>query len=214
MGHGSKGLREYRWAWTELTRLGNAPNQHALLVREAMTTNTRGEYDRAYYLVFAPARTTLAAVAQVAGARWTIEQGFEAAKQEVGLDEYEVRKYDGWYRDITLALFAHAFLTVVRAQATPGKKGLRARHPTRERSSRQPFLKSSICSRPSSSARCRHLRSCSTGPVGAVVIKRAQERPLPNASTPSTGGATVALVRRRAACGADRRIDATRALAI
>jgi len=94
-GHGSKGLREYRWAWTELTRLGNAPNQHALLVREAMTTNTRGEYDRAYYLVFAPARTTLAAVAQVAGARWTIEQGFEAAKQEVGLDEYEVRKYDG-----------------------------------------------------------------------------------------------------------------------
>lgn len=122
-GHGSKGLREYRWAWTELTRLGNAPNQHALLVREAMTTNTRGEYDRAYYLVFAPARTTLAAVAQVAGARWTIEQGFEAAKQEVGLDEYEVRKYDGWYRYITLALFAHAFLTVVRAQATPGKKG-------------------------------------------------------------------------------------------
>ncbi|MDP2753888.1 MAG: IS701 family transposase [Nitrospirota bacterium] len=136
VGSGSKGPRAYRWAWTELTRLGEVPGQHALLVREALTANTRGTVDRAYYLVFAPARTTLAAVAQVAGTRWTIEQGFEAAKQEVGLDEYEVRKYDGWYRYITLALFAHAFLTVVRAQATPGKKGRRAGRPTRGRSSR------------------------------------------------------------------------------
>lgn len=52
-----------------------------------------------------------------------IEQGFEAAKQEVGLDEYEVRKYDGWYRYITLALFAHAFLAAVRSQAAPRKRG-------------------------------------------------------------------------------------------
>ena len=136
VGSGSKGPRAYRRAWTELTRLGEVPGQHARLVREALTAKTRGTVDRAYYLVFAPARTTRAAVAQVAGTRWTIEQGFEAAKQEVGLDESEVRQYDGWYRYITLALFVHAFLTVVRAQATPGKKGRRAGRPTRGRSSR------------------------------------------------------------------------------
>ena len=60
----------------------------------------------------------------MAGMRWAIEQGFEAAKQEVGLDEYEVRKYAGWYRYITLALFAHAFLAVARARAAPRKKGI------------------------------------------------------------------------------------------
>ena len=81
--------------------------------------------------MFAPTRATLQDVARVAGARWAIEQGFEAAKQEVGLDEYEVRKYDGWYRYITLALFAHAFLAVVRADAASRKKGTRAGRPTR-----------------------------------------------------------------------------------
>jgi hypothetical protein len=48
----------------------------------------------------------------------TIEEGFEQAKGEVGLDHYEVRRWPGWYRHITLALLAHAFLAVTRAQAT------------------------------------------------------------------------------------------------
>jgi SRSO17 transposase len=51
----------------------------------------------------------------VAGSRWRVEQCFEGAKQEVGLDEYEVRSWQGWYRHITLACLAHAFLTVLRA---------------------------------------------------------------------------------------------------
>jgi SRSO17 transposase len=104
--------------------------------------NERGEYERAYYVVFAPRHATLADVVRVAGARWAIEQGFEAAKQEVGLDEYEVRKYDGWYRYITLALFAHAFLAVVRADAAPrqtrkrGSRRVRPARSARPRSSR------------------------------------------------------------------------------
>jgi SRSO17 transposase len=53
----------------------------------------------------------------VAGTRWTIETGFETAKGEVGLDHYEVRSWQGWYRHITLTLVAHAFLTVARAQS-------------------------------------------------------------------------------------------------
>jgi len=130
-GPGSKGPREYRWAWTDLVRIGWPGWRHALLVRERLTPNERGVYERAYYVVFAPASATLADVVRVAGTRWAIESGFEAAKQEVGLDEYEVRKYDGWYRYITLALLAHAFLAVVRRQAAPRKKGMPRARPVR-----------------------------------------------------------------------------------
>ena len=63
---------------------------------------------------FAPVGTDLATLVAVAGRRWTIEVAFEQAKGEVGLDQYEVRSWTGWYRHMTLALFAQALLTVVR----------------------------------------------------------------------------------------------------
>jgi len=66
-------------------------------------------------MVFAPQDTTLAEVVQVAGTRWTIESSFEAAKGEVGLDDYEVRSWTGWYRHITLAMWAYALLVILRA---------------------------------------------------------------------------------------------------
>jgi len=139
-GGGSKGPREYRWAWTELARLGWSGWRHALLVRQSLALNAKGEYERAYYrayyVVFAPADATLEEVVRVAGTRWAIEQAFETAKQEVGLDEYEVRQYGAWYRYITLALFAHAFLAVVRARAALRKKGTHGSRPARRPSSR------------------------------------------------------------------------------
>ena len=67
------------------------------------------------YVCFAPANATLADLVRVTGSRWTVEICFEAAKQEVGLAEYEVRSWTGWHRHVTLACLAHAFLTVVRA---------------------------------------------------------------------------------------------------
>jgi len=135
-GAGSKGPRAYRWAWTDLARLGWPGWRHALLVRESLKPNAKGEYEPAYYVVFAPVDVTLQEVVQVAGTRWAIEQGFETAKQEVGLDEYEVRQYGAWYRYITLALFAHAFLAVIRSHAAPRKKGTRGSRPVRRHSSR------------------------------------------------------------------------------
>jgi SRSO17 transposase len=54
-------------------------------------------------------------VVRVAGSRWTIESSFEAAKGEVGLAQYEVRSWTAWYRHITLAMWALALLTVMRA---------------------------------------------------------------------------------------------------
>ena len=59
----------------------------------------------------------------VAGVRWTIESCFQSAKGEVGLDSYEVRSWPSWYRHITLSMFAHAFLTVLKASAVEVKKG-------------------------------------------------------------------------------------------
>jgi hypothetical protein len=66
---------------------------------------------------FGWAATSLEELVRVAGARWAIEAGFEAAKGEVGLADYQVRGYPAWYRHVTLALLAHAYLAVTRARA-------------------------------------------------------------------------------------------------
>jgi len=83
-----------------------------LLARRNRTDPT----DIAYYLCHAPAKTSLAELARIAGTRWAIEETFETAKGETGLDHYQVRQYTGWYRHITLSMLAHAFLTVTRSK--------------------------------------------------------------------------------------------------
>ncbi len=72
----------------------------------------------AYYVVFAPLETTPRVAVRVAGSRWTVEQCFEEAKGETGLDEYEVRTWRSWHRHITLSMMAHAFLAWTRYRAT------------------------------------------------------------------------------------------------
>ncbi|GAA3082681.1 hypothetical protein GCM10020000_80900 [Streptomyces olivoverticillatus] len=71
----------------------------------------------AYFLAYAPRETTVADLVRISGMRWQIEECFQAAKNECGLDQYEVRRYPGWYRHITLAMLAHAYLTVMAADA-------------------------------------------------------------------------------------------------
>jgi SRSO17 transposase len=73
----------------------------------------------AYFRVFGPIDATVPQLAKVAGMRWPIEECFERAKGSVGLDHYQVRRWDAWHRHITLALLAHAYLEVTRAQANP-----------------------------------------------------------------------------------------------
>ena len=78
----------------------------------------------AYFVCFGPAGTALEELVRVAGTRWAIEECFEEAKGQVGLDQYEVRRWDGWYRHITLAMLAQAYLSVIKHQAMePGEKG-------------------------------------------------------------------------------------------
>jgi SRSO17 transposase len=122
-GAGSKGPRRYDWARVRLARLQVSAEErrweHWLLVRRRLSDPSKV----AYYVVFAPAGTALATLVHVAGTRWRIEQSFELAKGEVGLDHYEVRRWDGWYRHMTLAMFALAYLAVVRTQAHGAKGG-------------------------------------------------------------------------------------------
>jgi SRSO17 transposase len=121
-GDGSKGPRMYDWAWGMIRESAFQPGwREWWLARRSLSDPT----EIAYYLVCAPVGTTLDMVVQVAGTRWAVEESLETAKGEVGLDQYEVRKWTGWYRHITLALLAHAFLTVTQAQAvgSDGQKG-------------------------------------------------------------------------------------------
>jgi SRSO17 transposase len=119
---GSKGPRRYAWAWIPINHDPGPKWQRWLLVRRGLD---EGE-ELAYYLAAGPKRTTLTRLARTAGARWSIEGGFEAAKQEVGLADYEVRSWTGWHRHVTLALLAHALLAAVRKLAdSPPKKSRR-----------------------------------------------------------------------------------------
>jgi SRSO17 transposase len=72
--------------------------------------------ERAYYLVFSRTGTGLSELAGAAGLRWTIEECFQRAKEELGLDHCEARSWHGWHRHMTLCMAAAAFLTRLSAQ--------------------------------------------------------------------------------------------------
>ena len=119
-GNGAKGPRVYDWTAVKIRPLREPGKGHWLLARRSIAKP--GEL--AYYVCFGPAETALEELARVAGTRWAIEECFEEAKGQVGLDQYEVRRWDGWYRHITLAMLAHAYLMVIKRQAMEqGEKG-------------------------------------------------------------------------------------------
>src|SRR6266699_1938971 len=107
-------------AWVLLPAETEAPSTHArwVLMRRSLVDPS----ERAYYRVYGPATITLPEVVQVTGSRWRIEEGYEQAKGEVGLDQYEVRTWRAWYRYVTLALLAYAALVVMRGQARAQEK--------------------------------------------------------------------------------------------
>jgi SRSO17 transposase len=121
-GDGAKGPRLYDWAYLPYRSDAARGWQKGLLIRRKLAKPD----ELTFYLTLAPATTTRAELARIAGTRWTIETCFEAAKGEVGLDDYEVRSWTGWHRHITLAMLAHAYLTVLRHAAAGGKTGRRS----------------------------------------------------------------------------------------
>ena len=110
-GEGTKGIRLYDWARIALPWRSDEGCEHWVLIRR----NRADPAARAYYMVFAPTGTSLAELAGVAGLRWTIEECFQRAKEELGLDHCEARSWHGWHRHMTLCMLALAFLTRLSA---------------------------------------------------------------------------------------------------
>ncbi len=120
-GDGAKGPRIYDWAILKLPPIGPVlPSGWGrwLIIRRSIDKPE----EKAYFVAAGPERTRLPTLVRVVGQRWKIEIAFEEAKGETGLDEYEVRKWGGWYRHITLSLLAHAYLAVVRSYRKKGAK--------------------------------------------------------------------------------------------
>ena len=133
-GSGTKGERLYEWAYCELADLG--PGDYGatwtglwtrgLLVRRSLTDG-----ERAYFSTWCPAGTGIATLVAVEGRRWAIEDAFETAKTELGLDHNETRSWHGWHRHVSLVLLAFAMMAAVRHRANslpPPKRTRRARH--------------------------------------------------------------------------------------
>lgn len=105
-GQGAKGPRLYDWALID-----TSSPAHRLLVRRSLAAPSQ----LAYFICHSPARAPLSVLLAVVGVRWTVEECFQAAKNEVGLDHYQVRLWHAWYRHATLAMLAHAWLAATAA---------------------------------------------------------------------------------------------------
>lgn len=116
-GIGTKGFRVYDWA------LVDAGDGHQYVFRR----NT-ADGELAYFHCHNPHGEPMTELVRVIGTRWPIEECFEAAKEEAGLDNYQVRLYHAWYRHITLAMLAMAFLAVMRHKSKKGAHHLWTNH--------------------------------------------------------------------------------------
>lgn len=117
-GAGSKGERDYDWAWITITAPeGEATGCHSLLVRRRISDG-----ELAFYRCWSARPVPLRVLVRVAGTRWNVETCFQTGKT-IGLDEPQVRRWDSWYRHTTLVMLAHAILAVIaareRARPTP-----------------------------------------------------------------------------------------------
>ena len=110
-GEGAKGPRLYDWARIRRPWTSDKGFEHWLLVRRKRSKSA----EKAYYLVFAPPGTALAELAAVAGLRWAVEECFERAKDDLGLDHCEARSWHGWHRHMSLCMAALAFLSKLSA---------------------------------------------------------------------------------------------------
>ncbi|MGW4125444.1 hypothetical protein [Nocardia sp. NPDC004711] len=107
-----RGEREYDWAWATVPNFGDLPAGYTTTLPARRSLDDPA--DIAYYLCFHPATIEREQVVAIAGARWAVEECFHPAKDQCGPDHYQVRTWYPWYRHITLAMLAHAFLAVIQ----------------------------------------------------------------------------------------------------
>jgi len=119
-GAGAHGLRLYDWARLELLAGLDPGWARWVLARRSIPQTPEETPELAFYVCAGPTATTLEQLVAVAGGRWRIEECFQAAKNQAGLASYQVRDYTAWYRHVTLAMLAHAYLSATRATAEKG----------------------------------------------------------------------------------------------
>jgi SRSO17 transposase len=130
-GEGTKGPRLYDWAYLELADLDAAEYDDSLSglwTRGLLIRRSIADGELAYFTTWCPAGTGIAMLVKVEGHRWAIEDGFETAKNELGLDHNETRSWHGWHRHVSLVMLAFAMLAVIRHHAnapTPPKIPIR-----------------------------------------------------------------------------------------
>jgi SRSO17 transposase len=117
VGAGAHGPRVYDWARAPI-RIGWAPGRgHWLLARRSISDPS----EIAYYICYGPRRASLVNLAWIAGSRWRVEECFQQAKNEAGLDHYQVRSWRAWHAHITLSMLALAWLVGSKVLAAKGE---------------------------------------------------------------------------------------------
>jgi hypothetical protein len=115
-GAGAHGPREYHWARIPVRPGWERGRGHWLLARRSLSNP-----EEISYACYGPRRASTADLACAAGSRWHIEECFQQAKGETGLDHYQVRTWRAWYAHITLSVLALAWLAATRARAVKGE---------------------------------------------------------------------------------------------
>ena len=130
-GAGAQGERLFDWAYLELADLEAAEynqNLSGLWTRGLLIRRNIADGDLAFFATWCPAGTPVAVLVTVEGQRWAIEDSFETAKNELGLDHNETRSWHGWHRHVSLVMLAFAMMAAIRRQANmpaPPKSSLR-----------------------------------------------------------------------------------------
>jgi SRSO17 transposase len=127
-GEGTKGARLHDWAYCELADLDADEydeTQSGLWTRGLLIRRNISDGDLAFFTTWCPAGTGIQTLVAVEGRRWAIEDSFETAKNELGLDHNETRSWHGWHRHVSLVMLAFAMMAVIRYRAndmTPPKR--------------------------------------------------------------------------------------------
>jgi SRSO17 transposase len=119
-GTGSKGERLFDWAYLELADLEAAEYNETLSglwTRGVLIRRTIADGELAFFATWCPAGTKMETLVAVEGRRWAIEDGFETAKNELGLDHNETRSWHGWHRHVSLVMLTFAMLAAIRRKA-------------------------------------------------------------------------------------------------
>ena len=129
-GEGTKGARLHDWAYLELADL-DAGTLSGIWTRGLLIRRNIGDGDDlAFFSTWCPKNTAMEKLVLIEGHRWAIEDSFETAKNELGLDHNETRSWHGWHRHVSLVMLAFAMMAAIRSHANAAalpKKTIRQR---------------------------------------------------------------------------------------